>query len=160
MLVVIALVLVGGGVALVLWWVDSNESPSSAERLQECEAEHLVGEDPLRRPGDQVLGRCSWPAPGPDPDGYHEIAVTLREHHDVDKRLVAYTFVGPCQRLGYRLGDGPRQDVTAGQVIDGRSGGPVTLTPELLALVPELSPGTLAVLTTPDEPVTDVHCLA
>jgi hypothetical protein len=36
----------------------------------------------------------------------------------------------------------------------------VELTAELLELVPELSPGTLAVLTTPAQPVVDVACVA
>lgn len=160
LLVVTTLVLVGGGVATLLWWSSREQAPSSSDRVQECEAGHEVGDVPLTISGDQVLGRCAWPAPGLDPDGYHEIAVTVREHQDGDSRLVAYTFVGPCERLSYRLADGPQREVDAGQVVDGASGGPVTLTPELLAMVPELSPGTLAVLTTSDEPVTAIQCVA
>jgi hypothetical protein len=158
-LVLPVLLLVAGGVALVLWLSGRSQEPSAAERVQQCQTEHEVDDAPMAAVEDQVLERCAWPAPGDNPDGYHEIAVTIRELEG-DEPLVAYTFAAPCERLSYELSGGPAaREVDAGQVVDGRTGGPVKLTSELLELVPELSPGTLAVLTSPGQPVVDVACV-
>jgi len=55
-------------------------------------------------------------------------------------------------------GSGPTR-VDAGQVVDAATGGPVDLTPELLEVVPELSPGTLVVLTIARRRLVDVSCV-
>lgn len=87
--------------------------------------------------------------------------MTVRARIDGVEPLVAYTFAAPCERLTYELSGGsPPRGVDAGQVVDGQTGGAVELTPEILELVPELSPRTLAVLTTPAQPVVDVACAA
>lgn len=161
LLVVPVVLLAAAGVALVLWLLRGSDEPSASARVERCQDEHEVDDEPLAAAEDQVLRRCAWPAPGDAADGYHEIAVTIRGRLDGSEPLVAYTFAAPCERLTYELSDGssPRE-VDAGQVVDAKTGGPVELTPKVLELVPELSPGTLAVLTTPAQPVVDVACSA
>ena len=160
-LVVPVLLLVAGCVALVLWLSGSSQEPSASERVQRCKTEHEVDDVAVSTAPEQVLERCAWPPPGDDPDGYHEIAVSIKERLQGGEGVVAYTFAAPCERLAYLLSDGSAlREADAGQVVNGRTGGPVELTPELLELVPELSPGTLAVLTSRAQPVVDVACIA
>jgi hypothetical protein len=159
-LVAVALLLVAGVVALLLWWLSPDDEPTADERLADCRSEHEVEEQAVVESGEQVLRRCAWPPPpGVGGDGYHELELTVLEQEDGP--LVAYTVTGPCERLAYRLGDAADEhEASAGQVVDGGSGGAVELTPEVLDVVPELSPRTLAVVTTDAQPVTEVRCVS
>jgi len=148
------------GVAGVLWWLlGPEEEPTAAERVASCQLRHGIQQPPLTAAPEQVLRRCAWPAPGAEADGYHEITVTVTEP-EVDGERVAYTIVSPCAALAYELTGvaGPIR-VEPGQVVDGATGGPVNLTSELLEVVPELSPGTLVVLTNGARRLVDVACV-
>ena len=150
------------GVAGALWWwLGPQPEPTAGERISACRRAHEITQQTLTEAPEQVLRRCAWPAPGDDADGYHEIAVTVTEHQlDGGADQIAYTIASPCSRLAYELagGSGPTR-VDAGQVVDAATGGPVDLTPELLEVVPELSPGTLVVLTIARRRLVDVSCV-
>ena len=152
--------LVLGVAATLWWWLGPRPEPTAAERVSACQRAHGIQQRALTSAPVQVLRRCAWPAPGDEADGYHEIAVSVSEHEvDGSQDRVAYTIASPCARLAYELnGVGPAQ-VDTGQVVDGATGGPVDLTPELLEVVPELSPGTLVVLTTGGSRLVGVACV-
>jgi len=147
---------VGGG---LWWWLGPEEEPTPAQRIGACQRDHGIQRQSLTEAPEQVLRRCAWPAPGDEADGYHEIAVSVTEPQ-VDGNRVAYTITSPCTQLAYELaGRGRRIRADPGQVVEGATGGPVFLTPELLEVVPELSPGTLVVLTTGGRRLVDVACV-
>jgi hypothetical protein len=150
--------LVLGVAGALWWWLGPEEEPTAAERVASCQRHHGLRQLPLTEAPEQVLRRCAWPAPGDYADGYHEITVTVTEP-EIDGDRVAYTIVSPCAQLAYELAGaaGPTW-VESGQVVDGATGGPVNLTSELLEVVPELSPGTLVVLTTGGRRLVDVAC--